>query len=158
MRVVNVVPIFTDNVSYGEPDHWADQANCRGMAYELFQYQEKDSPLAAGMSFEERFALNSANFELAAEICIECPVFFQCKESATKDDLHWTVRGGEAPTRFEYERRMGPDGKGNGNDKWGDGTGRTCRRGHEVPQGGRCQTCKREGRKKRDQRLREEGK
>lgn len=147
---------YAGNLSYGEPDHWADRANCRGLAYELFEYQEADSPLVKDMTYEERLAFNAANFELAAEVCIECPVFFQCKEAANKDDLRWTVRAGEEPTRFFHEKRMGEGGKGNGGDKWGGGVGRTCRRGHEVPKGGRCWTCKRQSRVARDRRVRAE--
>lgn len=147
---------YTANLSYGEPDHWEDQANCRGLAYELFEYQDADSPLVKDMTYEERLAFNAANFELAAEVCIECPVFFQCKEAANKDDLRWTVRAGEEPTRFFHEKRMGEDGKGNGGDRWGGGDDRTCRRGHNVPGGGRCYTCKREQRVIRDERLRME--
>lgn len=151
---------YAGNLSYGEPDHWADQANCRGLAYELFEYQEADSPLAKDMTYEERVAFNAANFELAAEVCIECPVFFQCKDSANKDDLHWTVRAGEIPKRYNYDARMGPDGNGGGGYRtmWEDGVGRTCKRGHALPKGGRCWTCKREVRSAREKRARREAK
>lgn len=151
---------YAGNLSYGEPDHWADQANCRGLAYELFEYQEADSPLARDMTYEERLAFNAANFELAAEVCIECPVFFQCKDSANKDDLHWTVRAGEIPKRYNYDARMGPDGNGGGGYRtmWEDGVGRTCKRGHALPKGGRCWTCKREVRSAREKRARREAK
>lgn len=116
--------------SYNEPDHWADRANCKGKAYELFEYQEKDSPLAKGMNFSERREFNAANFELAAEICIECPVFFECKGGSTSDDRTWTVRAGEIPTRFNSETP--------------EEGGRYCQRNHWIPEGGRCKACKRE--------------
>ena len=126
--------------SYNESDHWADRANCKGKAFELFEFQEKDSPLAAGMSFRERQEFNLTNFEIAAEICIECPVFFECKEKSTAEDRHWTVRAGEPPTRFRAETPA-------------DG-GRYCQRGHWLPEGGRCTTCKRDAMAKRRQNAR----
>lgn len=130
--------LWMENWSYNESDHWANKANCKGKAFELFEYQEKDSPLAKGMSFQERIEFNAANFELAAEICIECPVFFQCKSSATEDDRRWTVRGGEPPARFTHERSMGENA----------GTARTCQRGHYIPAGGRCKACKQDARRR----------
>lgn len=128
--------------SYNQPDHWADKANCKGKAFELFEYQEKDSPLAAGMDFRERLEFNTTNFEMAAEICIECPVFFQCREAATEEDRRWTVRAGEEPTRFVNERVLGDDYKG-------PGKARTCQRGHFLEHGGRCNLCKNAAMRKR---------
>lgn len=124
--------LYMQGMSYNETDHWADRANCAGKAYELFEYQEKDSPLARDMDFQERRAFNATNFELAAEICIECPVFIQCGESATVEDKQWTVRAGETPTRFAYEdkRNAGPK------------VPRVCSKSHYVPNGGRCPACK----------------
>lgn len=132
--------LYMQGMSYNTKDHWADQAQCKGKAFELFEYQEKDSPLAKGMTYRERLEFNTTNFELAAEICIECPVFFQCKEAATDEDRQWTVRGGEEPTRFQYERAQGVLDS--------TGKGRTCQRGHYLEFGGRCKLCKREARRK----------
>lgn len=129
--------LWMEGWSYNESDHWADRANCKGKAFELFEYQDKDSPLAKGMSFRERIEFNTTNFELAAEICIECPVFFECKKAATDDDLTWTVRAGEIPTRFTYEKQLGEGYSGPGKP-------RTCQRGHYLEGGGRCKVCKRE--------------
>lgn len=135
--------LWMRTLSYDRPAHWSDRANCRGKAFELFEYQDADSPLAAGMSTAERRAFNDTNFELAAEICIECPVFFECKESATEEDRVWTVRAGEPPARSDADEarslayfasaRKDPE---------------VCARGHAVPGGGRCKTCKREANRK----------
>lgn len=133
-------PFLTDDV---DDSDWTERANCKGKAFELFEYQEKDSPLAAGMNFTERMEFNAANFEMAAEICIECPVFFQCRDSATPDEKRWTVRGGEPPTRWQYEKNQHA-----AKDKTA-GNPRTCQRGHYVELGGRCKTCKREAMRKR---------
>ncbi|UVK59139.1 WhiB family transcription factor [Streptomyces phage JPandJE] len=126
----------------GVLEQWQVSANCAGKAFELFEYQEKDSPLAKDMSNMERLAFNHANFELAAEICIECPVFFECGEHATTEDKYWTVRAGEAPERFAHEA-LQVEGKSK------PGQPRTCQRGHYLPQGGRCNPCKLEGMKAR---------
>lgn len=123
---------------------WASRANCKGKAFELFEYQEKDSPLTKDMKFKERLAFNYQNFELAAEICIECPVFFECGSSATTEDKYWTVRGGEPPKRFAIEsEQLARSGRPKGS-KSKPGAPRTCKRGHYLPTGGRCKTCKRE--------------
>lgn len=123
---------------------WASRANCKGKAFELFEYQEKDSPLTKDMKFKERLAFNYQNFELAGEICIECPVFFQCGESATAEDKYWTVRAGEPPKRFDIEsEQLARTGRPTGS-KAKPGAPRTCQRGHYLPTGGRCKTCKRE--------------
>jgi len=128
--------LYMQGMSYNREDAWQEQANCKNKAFELFEYQEKDSPLAKDMNFQERQEFNVANFELAAEICIECPVFLQCKESASADDKYWTVRAGEMPGRFNSE--LPPEDPG-----------RYCQRGHWLQAGGRCQFCKREAMKKR---------
>lgn len=127
--------LYMDDLAYNEDDHWADQANCQGLSSTIFEYQEKDSPLTKDMSFGERLAFNQKNFEEAAEICIECPVMFQCIAGATKDDKQWTVRGGEPPTRFAYEKTSG--------QLTGVGRERVCVRGHHLEFGGRCKECKR---------------
>jgi hypothetical protein len=121
---------------------WARRANCKGKAVELFEYQEKDSPLTKDMKFKERLAFNYQNFELAAEICIECPVMFECLNSATDEDRYWTVRGGEPPKRFDIEAdQLARTGRSTGPAKPKEP--RTCKRGHYVPNGGRCMACKR---------------
>lgn len=139
-------------------DHvqWEERANCKGKAFELFEYQEKDSPLCEGMVYKERMAFNTANFQLAEEICIECPVFFECGANATAEEKQWTVRAGEIPGRFVEESKRynnvgRPKGAKNKNYPGRDAGGqfapkgpRVCQRGHDVPQGGRCPTCKRE--------------
>lgn len=130
--------------SFTPPDQWQIKANCIGKAFELFEYQEKDSPLAKDMSFKARIAFNHANFELAADICIECPVFFECGENATLEDRTWTVRQGEPPIRFEAEaEHLSKLGRPSNNP----GMPRTCQRGHFLPAGGRCNQCKLDGMK-----------
>lgn len=136
-------------LDYQRPDHWSDQANCKGKAYELFEYQEKDSPLTEGMSFRERIEFNDANFFLAGEICIECPVMLTCLAEATSDEKYWTVRGGEVPGRFvaqmtAYKNKGRPIGSKNKlpAPKLEPGD-RVCTHGHLVKNGGRCKECKR---------------
>lgn len=123
------------------PVHWEEQANCKGKAFELFEYQEKDSPLAKDLKFKERLAFNYANFELAGEICIECPVMLQCRESADDLDKYWTVRGGEPPGRF-YEEKKHYESLGRPMGYKTPEGDRVCQRGHLVPGGGRCKKCK----------------
>lgn len=121
-------------------ERWEENANCQGKAFELFEYQDYESPLTKDMKLKARVEFNYANFQMAEEICIECPVFFQCGETATEDDKYWTVRGGEPPQRFlaekeEYEAKGRPRGA--------PGQDRTCNKGHLVRGGGRCPECKR---------------
>lgn len=124
---------------------WEERANCKGKAFELFEYQEKDSPLTKDMKFKERLAFNYQNFELASEICIECPVMFECLNSATAEDRYWTVRGGEPPKRFDIEaEQLAKTGRPTGSKTVRPGEPRTCKRGHYLPNGGRCKDCKRE--------------
>lgn len=124
--------LYMQDMAYNERDNWAEQANCRGKAFELFEYQEKDSPLVKGMTYRQRVEFNRSNFEQAEEICIECPVFFECKANAQESDRQWTMRGGEIPSRFDYELRSGE----------AQGGGRTCQKGHYTLAGGRCKACK----------------
>lgn len=153
---------------YDREPAWQEQANCKGKAFELFEYQEKDSPLTEGMKYKQRIAFNRTNFQLAEEICIECPVMLICGSSATAEEKMWTVRGGEIPTRFEEEAKRydnvgRPVGSRNKNYAGRDAGGqfrkepgdRVCQRGHTVPGGGRCQTCKREGNTVRQRAYRE---
>lgn len=120
---------------------WEERANCKGHPVELFEYQEKDSPLCVDMTWKQRVAFNAHNFVKAEEVCIECPVFFECGANASTEDKYWTVRQGETPGRFNTEAdhlsKVGrPTSK--------PGEPRTCKAGHFLPQGGRCMTCKRE--------------
>ena len=137
-----------------DPDErWELRANCLGKAFELFEYQEKDSPLARGMSHSERMDFNDANFHMAEEICIECPVMFKCGAEASRVEKYWTVRGGEAPKRHAEEKQRyanvgrppGAKNKIPPGPKWRKLTGvdRICQRGHTVVGGGRCPVCKR---------------
>lgn len=116
---------------------WTEDANCVGKATEIFDYQDLESPLAEGLSRRERLEMNQANHTLAEEICIECPVFFQCKDAASEDDLFYTVRAGEKPGALvKEEARFGPQA-------------RVCKRGHDVPHGGRCVECRNHARRLR---------
>lgn len=128
-------PYEVDDYDPAEP--WADRANCKNKAFELFEYQEEDSPAVAGLKIKERLEYNYRNFQRAEEICIECPVFFECGASASSDEKYWTVRQGEIPGRFATEKatyeHMRDVGKPPTN---------VCARGHEKPTGKRCPTCK----------------
>lgn len=123
--------LWMEGWAYNESDHWAEDAKCSGMEPAIFTYTEKDDPIAKGMSYRERTEFNMANFELAEEVCIECPVFFQCRDAATEEDRQWTVRAGEQPLRFKEEAEALKAPKA-----------RVCQRGHVVEDGGRCKACK----------------
>ena len=106
---------------------WGQQANCIDEDPLLFEHSDD-------LSIEE----SQANFDTATEICIECPVFFQCGESATDADRYWTVRAGMPPVRFMDGLRRAegtPTPRGAGVD-------RTCGHGHYVPGGGICRDCR----------------
>jgi hypothetical protein len=140
--------LYMQQLSYDRPDEWQDKANCRDKTLELFEYTEKDSPLAKGMNFKERMAFNEANFGLAEEICIECPVMFDCKSNATEDEKFWTVRGGEPPARYlldpeRYANVGRPAGGTNGVP-----ADRVCVHGHHVKGGGDCKECRAEANRK----------
>lgn len=137
-----------DTISEGP---WQEQGNCVGKAPELFEYQEAKSPLAKGMSFQSRIEFNKTNFELAAEICIECPVMFTCLKEADEEDRKWTVRGGEPPTRFDLEL-MHFNNLAKGRNK--PGQDRFCQRNHFVKGGGRCQECNRQAKAESQRRRR----
>jgi hypothetical protein len=127
-----------DVLDYDPDEKWAERANCKNKVFELFEYQDADSPATAGMKSKDRLEYNYNNFQRAAEICIECPVFFQCGTNATDDDKYWTVRQGEVPGRFLAEKVDYEKMKARGGSV---GT-LVCARGHEKPAGKRCPTCK----------------
>jgi hypothetical protein len=114
--------IFMQEMGYKKPDDWRADAKCVGHPSELFELSEADSPQAVGMTLSELAEHNRLNFIQAGEICIECPVFWQCKEDATDEDRRWTVRAGEPPTGIQYQ----------------------CSRGHILDEPGRCVECKRQ--------------
>lgn len=140
----------TSHLSYTKNNPWQERAKCAGMAPEIFEYVEKQSPVAKGMSNGARLDMNIANAQLAEEICIECPVFFECGKAANDEDRRWTTRQGEMPGRLvsdieTRERNAGRD------PKTGQRLDRTCDRGHLVLGGGRCKQCKADARKARRQ-------
>lgn len=144
---------------YDREPAWEEKANCKGKAFELFEYQEKDSPLTDGMNFKERIEFNRVNFELAGEICIECPVMFECEKNASPTERYWTVRGGEPPGRFDEEsKRYDNVGRkpGSKNRAVASMSDRVCQRGHVVKGGGRCKDCKRTNNTARQRRIRRE--
>lgn len=117
---------------------WEDSAACQGVDPDKFSFIEKGDPLAEGMTFGQRLALNRNRHAEAEEICIECPVMFTCAETADVDERRWTIRGGLMPTRYIYEvNRYKQQGR-----PLSTGADRMCQRGHLVPGGGRCATCK----------------
>lgn len=120
-----------------EDEYWESRANCGGAAYELFEYQDLDSPMTTGMDYRQRIAFNSMNFDRAIELCVECPVMLICGEKATDEEKYWTVRGGELPGRFHKEAdKIGKLGR----PKGGGGGPRICKRGHVAV--GQCVECK----------------
>jgi hypothetical protein len=151
--------LFPDTTS---EDRWEERANCKGKAFELFEYQDKDSPLTEGMKFKDRIDFNRTNFQLAEEICIECPVFFECEANASPTERYWTVRGGNPPGRFDEESKRydnvgrPPGAKNKQARAVASPTDRVCQRGHVVKGGGRCKDCKRANNTARQRRVRRE--
>ncbi len=127
--------IYMQEMSYSkQPDDWREQANCVGYPPEWFEMIERGSPLSEGLSYAQLALLNRRNHQAAGEVCIECPVFFECRDSATEDDRNFTVRGGEPP----------------------GGRVPMCRSGkHEMSELGRCLECKKE--RRRESRVRVRG-
>ncbi len=109
-------------MSYEKDPTWQEDAKCGSYPSEWFNVLDHDSPGMEGKSRRELLFLNLANYGLAEEVCIECPVFFQCKQDATEDDLKYTVRGGEKPTILTATN--------------------LCKSGrHELSEPGRCKEC-----------------
>lgn len=135
--------LYMQDLMYDRPEQWQDRANCRDKPLDLFEYTEKDSPLAVGMSFKQRLAFNQSNFERAEEICIECAVFFDCANAATLDENFWTVRGGKAPARFALDKDRYKNQGRPKKSTLSEG-GRQCVRGHFVAGSGACKECKAE--------------
>ncbi len=129
---------------------WADRANCKNKAFELFEYQDHESPLTKDMTRPERIEMNQANFDRAGEICIECTVFFECLASATAEDRDWTVRGGEVPLKFQSELKWYASVSAKSDY--------TCKNGHFVEGGGRCMECHKAWNRERMKRIRAEKK
>jgi hypothetical protein len=117
---------------------WASRANCVGQPADWFEYQEKDSPKAKGLDWKQRVMLNDANYSEAEQICLDCPVFFECGAAADEMDKYWTVRMGERPGRAvadaDHLAKVGRPSS--------DAEARICHRGHFVPDRGRCGECR----------------
>lgn len=117
---------------------WASRANCVGQPADWFEYQEKDSPKAKGLDWKQRVLMNENNYRQAQEICIECPVFFECGRAATDEDKYWTVRQGEPSGRSvadaEHLSKVGRPASTE--------DARICHRGHFIPGRGRCNECR----------------
>ena len=81
----------------GEDNKWRAKALCASFDWRLFQVVEPGSPSTYGMRASQIWSYNQRNHQIARDICMDCPVFVECRESATHEDLRWTVRGGEGP-------------------------------------------------------------
>lgn len=78
---------------------WAQEAACKGMNPDLFAMLMLDDEAAApaGGSKYRLSLLNKERVASAQMVCETCPIKRECVENATPADLHWTVRGGQAP-------------------------------------------------------------
>lgn len=71
---------------------WRDKAICVTRDPEDFTYVESGN---GGMG---ELKQNKDRLLEAADFCLDCPVMFECLDSATLNERFWTVRGGELPT------------------------------------------------------------
>lgn len=103
-----------------EESSWREEAKCRTYPSEIFEVMDGSS-LKARLTNEIRFAY-------AETICNKCPVAEECLQSASNDDLRWTVRGGVEPgTLVKVDMATCKSGK------------------HTYPAGsGRCPECRRD--------------
>lgn len=85
---------------------WTDDAACSTADPELFQVTQKGDPEAGDMVGQRLNQYNLDKFELALTYCEECPIKQTCLDQATPMDRHWSVRGGELPTKVAGERNQ----------------------------------------------------
>lgn len=84
---------------------WTDDAACNGVMPELFQLSHQDDPGLEGISTHTLQELNFQKVETAKKYCDTCPVKKTCLETASTSDLHWSIRGGQTPTRLTWQKR-----------------------------------------------------
>lgn len=113
---------------------WQDEAACKDADPKLFMFLEGQSQDSIGLNHDERIRINYENHEDAKSYCDRCPVLLQCRESATEDDLDWTVRAGMSPRAFSGR----PVGRPSNRDR------DVCANGHRKVAGQHCMKCRSE--------------
>jgi hypothetical protein len=150
---------------------WRKQAACIGK-HDLFTLAEAATPNSpdrgsrntVGLSIVEVRELNRSNFEVAEEICLNCPVMQQCNAAIPQDSetRRWSYVAGEQPqVDTNYGEVVGKKCPNRHADYLGDackaceraaawkaarivtGETRTCVRGHEYMIGDKCLPCRR---------------
>lgn len=76
---------------------WHDDALCKGR--DLSLYVPRDGDKTEG---------DIEQYKRTADECLDCPVFFQCKETASKSDHEYAIRAGELPTKLSLRSRGRP--------------------------------------------------
>lgn len=84
---------------------WTDEAACAEADPELFQVTQQGDPEAGDLKANALNEYNLAKFEVALAYCEGCPIKDLCLKNADPSDRHWSVRGGELPTRIAGEAR-----------------------------------------------------
>lgn len=83
-------------------DPWEPRAKCLGRSdeFELSDWPEPEERFEREPDPDYQDWINSERrkFAESEEVCLNCPVFVQCQESASKEDKKWTMRAGEWPT------------------------------------------------------------
>lgn len=127
--------------THERPGGWTEQAACVGQShlFDVVDQINKDKKRVLG----KWDSYDPVKFQQARDVCATCPVFLECLESATEEDLKWTVRAGRIPSIFNtrtdgsIERR-----KPKSHPRGGD----VCINGHvgkwnNSASGRRCQEC-----------------
>lgn len=84
---------------------WTDEAACRDADPELFQVAQQGDPDAGDLKAQALRDYNLAKFEVALSYCDTCPIKTDCLKQSDPSDRHWSVRGGELPTKIAGERK-----------------------------------------------------
>ena len=120
------------------PEVWQDLAACNNVAPVIFEIIDEDHPSGVGLSHNEKVALTNDNFEVAEELCLNCPVMDACWADATQDDREWSYRAGRYPSRFTGKMR----GRPKGSHAPGYVTEKRCNRGHvRLATEPKCNVC-----------------
>lgn len=84
---------------------WTDDAACSTADPELFEVSQKGDPDAGDLVGKQLTEFNMSKFEVALTYCEVCPIRQTCLDQSSESDRHWSVRGGELPTRVAGEGR-----------------------------------------------------
>lgn len=80
-------------------DDWTPRALCLGKSdlFELSEWPDDQSHPHYQSQIEDWVNVESRKFRKAEEICLECPVFMACHNSADRNDKDYSMRAGEWP-------------------------------------------------------------